>query len=155
MKKWIFLPFVILLFSCSNENKIVDQMIDIPKSEWTYDQIPDYPFQVENTNIYHDFYIKLRVSKSYKYENLYLLSHIHEPNGKIKNQTINLTLTDSTGKPLGQSTGSAIDYEFPMGKMSFKEVGQYKIALEQNMRDSMVNGIESIGVRIMKGEPVF
>jgi hypothetical protein len=33
--------------------------------------------------------------------------------------------------------------------------GQYSVALEQNLRDSVVNGIESIGIKIKEGNPVF
>jgi hypothetical protein len=33
--------------------------------------------------------------------------------------------------------------------------GQYFIAIEQNMRDSIINGVESIGIKIKEGEPIF
>ena len=33
--------------------------------------------------------------------------------------------------------------------------GQYFIAIEQNMRDSIIKGVESIGVKIKEGEPIF
>jgi gliding motility-associated lipoprotein GldH len=146
---------VLLIFGCSEENKIVDQMTDIPGTRWNYDQIPDYPFQVDDGSVYYDFFLKLRIAKSYPYENLYLLAHIKTPDGKIKTQKINFTLTDATGKPLGTSSGSSVDYELPMFKKNLINIGAYNISIEQNMRDSVVSGIESIGVKIKKGEPVF
>ena len=33
--------------------------------------------------------------------------------------------------------------------------GVYFIALEQNMRDSAISGIQSIGIKVKEGNPVF
>jgi hypothetical protein len=78
------------------------------------------------------------------------------PDGKFEVQRINLTLTDEMGNPLGRSSGSSVDYELPMFKnRRFSNIGEYSISIEQNMRDSLVNGIESIGLRINQGDPIF
>ena len=153
----LFLAAIILfLVSCTEEGKIADQMTEIPNSKWTYNNIPDFSFQVGNAAKYHDFFLKLRIQKSYPYENLYLLAHIRNPDGKISTQRVNFTLTDTEGKPLGKSSGDYISYELPMFKdKKMDGNGQYFIALEQNMRDSVVMGVESIGVKVKEGIPVF
>lgn len=156
MSRLCFLGMVFLLFSCTEEGKIADQMTEIKQSKWSYDQIPDFPFKVDNAAKYHDFFLKLRIQKSYPYENLYLLAHIRNPNGKISTQRINFTLADAEGKPLGKTSGNYISYELPMFKdKKLEGNGQYFIALEQNMRDSVVFGVESIGVKIKEGKPIF
>jgi gliding motility-associated lipoprotein GldH len=155
MSRLFFFVVVLLLFSCSEEGKIADQMVEIPQAKWSYDQIPDFAFTVNNANKYHDFFLKLRIQKSYPYENLYLLSHIKTPGGKIIDQKINFTLADSEGKPLGRISGDYISYELPMFTKKMEGNGQYFIALEQNLRDSVVVGVESIGVKIKEGKPVF
>lgn len=155
MKK-LFFPFLLLLYACTDESRVIDQMTDIPEGKWFYNQIADYPFTVDDASVYYDFNLKLRIQKSYPYENLYLLAHIKTPDGKVSKQRVNFTLTDETGKPLGRSSGSVVDYDLPMFKdRKMGSVGQYVISIEQNMRDSVVNGIESIGVKIRKGNPVF
>lgn len=156
MSKWMFAAFIVLLTACSEEEKIADQVREIPGNTWKYDQIPEFPFLVDNPKMTHDFFLKLRIQKSYPYENLYLLTHIRTPEGKIKTERINFTLTDDLGRPLGKSTGNSIDYELPMiMSRKMEGPGQYAIALEQNLRDSVVKGIESIGVKIKQGHPVF
>ncbi len=156
MPRLFFTVAALLLFSCTEEGKIADEMKEIPMSKWNYNQIPDFAFKVNNANKYHDFYLKLRIEKSYPYENLYLLAHIRNPNGKVTRQRINFTLTDTEGKPLGKTSGNLISYELPMFKdKKLEGNGQYFIALEQNMRDSVVTGVESIGVKIKEGTPVF
>jgi gliding motility-associated lipoprotein GldH len=156
MPRIFFAVVALLLFSCSEEGKVADQMTEIPLSKWNYNQIPDFPFNVNNASKYHNFYLKLRIEKSYPYENLYLLAHIRNPNGKVTSQRINFTLTDHEGKPLGRTSGNLISYELPMFKdKKLDGNGQYFIALEQNMRDSVVFGVESIGVKIKEGTPVF
>lgn len=156
MSRSFFAVAVLLLYSCMEEGKIADQMTEIPMSKWNYNQIADFPFEVTNAGKYHDFYLKLRIQKSYPYENLYLLAHIRNPNGKVATQRVNFTLADNEGKPLGRTSGNYITYELPMFKDKKMEGnGQYLITLEQNMRDSVVFGVESIGVKIKEGTPVF
>jgi gliding motility-associated lipoprotein GldH len=85
-----------------------------------------------------------------------LLAHIKTPDGRIVTKRVNFTLTDEAGKPLGRSTGGTVNYELPlMMNRKMESAGTYTIALEQNMRDSVIFGIESIGVKIKQGEPVF
>ena len=156
MKKYLIVLVLGLLYSCSEKGKIVDQMIDMPEAKWSYDQIPELPFTINNAGIYYDFYLKLRMQKSYPYENLYLLARVKGPDGKFEVQRINFTLTDEMGKPLGRSSGSSVDYELPMFKnRKFAGPGEYTISIEQNMRDSLINGIESIGLKIKQGDPIF
>ncbi len=156
MKNFIFLIPLVFVLSCTEKDRILDQMTDIPKGTWNYFQIPDYTFQIDDASYTYDFYLKLRIQKSYPYENLYLLAHIKGPDGKIIRQRINFTLTDETGKPLGHSSGSSVNYELPMFRnKNLGGIGQFNIAIEQNMRDSIVQGVESIGVKIKKGNPVF
>lgn len=156
MSKWYFAILILVVASCTEEGKIADQMREIPNSRWEYEKIPEFPFSINNTGITYNFFVKLRIQKSYPYENLYLLTHIRTPSGKIITQTANIVLTDDLGRPLGRSTGNSVDYEvpiFPNRKM--EGPGQYSIALEQNLRDSVVNGVESIGIKIVEGTPVF
>ncbi len=156
MSRTFFAGLLILLFSCTEEGKVADQMTEIPLSKWNYNQIPDFAFNVKDASKYHDFFLKLRIQKSYPYENLYLLAHIRNPNGKVATQRINFTLTDQEGKPLGRTSGNYISYELPMFKNKKMDgSGQFFISLEQNMRDSVVFGVESIGVKIKEGTPVF
>lgn len=152
----IFFSFV-LLSSCGEDGKLADKMYDLPQAKWTYDQIPQVPFQVDNVKITYSFYAKLRIQKdTYPFENLYILAHIKDPFGKIETTVVDLVLTDDLGRPLGKSSGSSIDYEIPiMVNKKLKGVGQYIIALEQNLRDSAVSGVESIGVKVVEGIPVF
>lgn len=145
-----------LLIACSDNKKIVDEMRDIPNARWAYNQIPDFDFDIVNTNMNHQIYLNLKILKTYPYENLYLLTHIKDTEGKITTQRVNFTLTDENGNPKGSISGNSISYQLPITKeQKFNKTGKYFIALEQNMRDSVINGIESIGVMIKEGNPVF
>jgi gliding motility-associated lipoprotein GldH len=152
----IFLVFG-LFFSCSEKGKIADEMKNIQNNKWTYENRPDFAFKVDNPNLYHNFYLKLRVEKSYPYENLYILAHIKDPLGKETTQRVNFTLMNEVGKPLGSVSGNSITYELPIfkNKKMSGGAGLYFFAIEQNMRDSVINGIESIGIKIKEGDPIF
>jgi gliding motility-associated lipoprotein GldH len=146
----------VLLFACNDDKKIIDEMREIPNASWAYNQIPDFDFDVTNINLNHQIYLNLKILKTYPYENLYLLTHIKDTEGKVVTQRVNFTLTDENGNPKGSISGNTISYQLPINlDQRFKKSGKYFIALEQNLRDSVINGIESIGVMIKEGNPVF
>lgn len=146
----------LLLAACTDSSILVNKMTDLPNAKWQYEEIPDFSFTVNKTNIYHQIDLKLKVYKDYPFENLYLLAHIRDPEGKSITQRLNFTLADITGKPTGVVNGNSITYELPLIS-SFKasKPGVYFIALEQNMRDSIINGVQSIGLKVREGEPIF
>ncbi len=151
-----FILIFLCLIACGDNTKIVDEMRDIPNASWAFNQIPDFDFDVKNTSLNHEIYLNLKISNSYPYENLYLLTHIKDPDGKITTHQVNFTLTDENGNPKGKVTGNTISYQLPIFKeQKFTKTGKYFIALEQNLRDSVINGIQSIGVMIKEGQPVF
>ncbi len=165
MVKYGLILICLLLASCSDNTRIVDEMRDIPKASWAYNQIPDFDFDVKNTNLNHEIYLNLKILKTYPYENLYLLTHIKDTEGKIITQRVNFSLTDENGNPKlkdasgnrsGSISGNSISYQLPISlNQKFNKTGKYFIYLEQNMRDSVVNGVESIGVMIKEGNPIF
>ena len=156
MFKFSCILLSLFLLACNDEKKIIDEMRDIPNAHWAYNQIPDFDFDVANTGVNHEIYLNLKILKTYPYENLYLLTHIKDAEGKITTQRVNFTLTDENGNPKGSISGNSISYQLPINKgQQFSKTGKYFIALEQNMRDSVINGIESIGVMIKEGNPVF
>lgn len=156
MIRYGVLLMIVLMTACSNEKKLVDEMRDIPNAVWAYDQIPDFMFDISNTQINYQLYLNLKILKTYPYENIYLLTHIKDADGKITTQRANFTLTDENGNPKGSTSGNAITYQLPISKeQRFNKPGKYFIAIEQNMRDSIVNGVASIGVMVKEGTPVF
>ena len=156
MQKWLFFLFLIIFVSCTDNTVLINDMRDLPNAKWKYDEIPDFSFTINKTNIYYQIDLKLKVYKDYPFENLYLLSHIKDPEGKSTTQRFNFTLADITGTPTGTVSGNSITYELPL-ITSFKAAkpGVYFIALEQNMRDSVINGVQSIGVKVKDGKPIF
>jgi gliding motility-associated lipoprotein GldH len=156
MMKYGLLAMCLYLTACTDKAIIVDEMRDIPKASWAFNQIPDFDFDVKNTQLNHNLYLNLKIQKTYPYENLYLLTHIKDTEGKITSSRKNFRLTDEDGNPIGSMSGNSISYQLPIfTNMKFQKSGKYFIALEQNMRDSVINGVESIGVMIKEGEPVF
>ncbi|MDI1235051.1 MAG: gliding motility lipoprotein GldH [bacterium] len=144
------------LTACTDKAIVVDEMRDIPKASWAFNQIPDFDFDIKNTQLNHNLYLNLKIQKTYPYENLYLLTHIKDTEGNIVTRRVNFNLMDENGNPNGSMSGNSISYQLPIfTNQKFNKTGKYFIALEQNMRDSVINGVESIGVMIKEGQPVF
>ena len=137
------------LTACTDKAIIVDEMPDIPKAIWAFNQIPDFDFDVKNIQLNHNLYLNLKIQKTYPYENLYLLTHIKDTEGKITSSRKNFRLTDEDGNPIGSMSGNSISYQLPIfTNMKFQKSGKYFIALEQNMRDDILENVVSVGVRV-------
>ena len=82
---------------------------------------------------------------------MWLFTVSTDPNNNIAKDTLECYLYDNIGKPLGQDYFYI--YEMPlmyMNNIKFPTQGEYKFEIMQAMRDSMLTGIESLGLTIEK-----
>lgn len=150
-----FLLLFVFFYSCNN-NRIIDTHEALKDEKWSWSELKVYSFEVQNTNLYHTVSINLRINKDYEFSNLYVLGHIRNPEGKIETQRMNFILTDETGKWQGSGSGNYVYYTMPLfSNKTFSKPGIYEIAIEQNMRDSVLNYVANVGVRVEEGNPVF
>jgi gliding motility-associated lipoprotein GldH len=73
------------------------------------------------------------------------------PDSLLTNDSIECYLADQRGKWLGSGIGSIM--EMPVlyqQKIRFKKVGVYHYKIAHGMRDSILSGINDIGMRVEK-----
>ncbi|MBC7425432.1 MAG: gliding motility lipoprotein GldH [Bacteroidia bacterium] len=156
MKNVIKLLFIALAFAGCNENRIFDAQVKISEKGWNYERVPEFKFNITDTKSYYNIFLNLRNSEDYQYENIYLLVHLRNPDGRVQTQLVNVSLADETGKSRGSGMGDVQTYQLPLLKSkAFDKQGEYTIALEQSMRDSSLKSVMDVGVMIKKGDPVF
>lgn len=142
---------VLLCLSCTDAT-IAHQYETIPKDGWNRDNILNFDVEVDSTELYSNIDIELSYNNNYPYSNLHLfVSAIDSTANKIFSDTINITLADEYGKWLGDGWGSSYQQveEYKKG-YSFPSPGNYKIKIQQGMRDNPIVGIEKVGVRLVR-----
>ncbi len=104
----------------------------------------------------YNLFINIRNTNAYRYSNLFLISSMHFPNGKIVTDTLEYEMAAPSGKWLG--TGFTDTKESKLWykeKVQFFEKGAYKVQLQHAMRKNgetsgihSLEGITDVGFRI-------
>ena len=145
----IFFP--LFLISC-HQNEIFFEYKSLPKSGWNKDSLLTFNFNVSDTVPAYDVFIQVRHYGDYPYQNLWLfLENKNVSKNIIKRDTIEFFLADEFGKWLGSGVGPI--KEMPVyyrQQIHFPDSGMYQIKIGQGMRDSVLVGVEKVGIRIEK-----
>jgi gliding motility-associated lipoprotein GldH len=148
-KLLIFLLF--LLFASCNNNLLFDENKAIEEMKWHQDDTLSFVYHVDDTLQACDFYLNIRHTEDYAYNNLYIFMRTDFPNGQSARDTMEFVLQNNDGKWKGSGAGSLRDNSILFKQnLRFPLKGDYKFSLEQAMRENELKGISEIGLRIEK-----
>lgn len=126
---------------------------------WHKDSIVDFSFKAPDTTNLYDFFIHIRNTKDYNFSNLFLITSMKFPHGKVVVDTLEYKMAFKDGRLMGEGLGS-LKYNKLWYKeaLKFSEKGEYNLKIRHAMRKpsqtktlNELKGIEEIGFSI---EPV-
>ncbi|MFV0593594.1 MAG: gliding motility lipoprotein GldH [Draconibacterium sp.] len=154
MKKIFQLTWTVLclcMLAACQPKIIYEKYKEIDQRSWDKDSLAIFEVPVSDTTHNFDLYLNIRNDVDYKYSNLWLFIKIEEPNGKSIDDKFEITLADPTGKWLGEGMGGLKTREILYRRnIFFPDSGNFKITLQQGMREDVLKGISDVGVRIEK-----
>ncbi len=149
----IFAFLAVILASCNFSDTIYNEYKELPAEGWNKDSAAVYNVDVKDITSNYQVIANVRNRGEYRWQNLWLFVSYTQPDSVVVNDTIECYLADNTGKWLGSGFGSL--YEMPVlvkKNFKFKQAGNYKFTIQQGMRDSILTGINDIGLEIIKAE---
>ncbi len=145
----IFLCLVFILVSCQ-DNTIVNQNKSVDKP-WESSQPVNFEFEISDTINPYSFYINVRNNMDYDFSNIYFFVTTTFPDGTSGRDTVECILANVRGKWLGSGMGSIKESAHLIREdLLFPASGKYHVQLEQAMREEKLNGIEDVGIKIVK-----
>jgi gliding motility-associated lipoprotein GldH len=147
------LPVLITWFlsSCSDPNSVIDKNTEIDNHNWSYDNLVKYDVKIDDEKIPYNLYLNLRVTGDYKYSNIFVLIHQTGPNNKSAATRYEFKLANADGEWLGEGSGNLYSYQVLFrSAYHFPAKGNYRFAIEQNMRDNPLHEVSDVGLRIEK-----
>ena len=141
---------VILTFSCQN-NDVFLKYKTIPLQGWSKDSVFTFEVPITDISTAYNVFINVRNRGEYPHQNLWLFVQKTSPDSIVSKDTINFYLADQRGKWLGSGVGSV--FEMPViyqRNFHFPKAGKYSFGIIQGMRDTILIGINDIGMRIEK-----
>lgn len=144
---------VALLFAACNNRDVYNSYISMPDNGWNSDSLAVFRADIDNDELPYNLWIQVRNESNYQYANLWLFVNIVSPNGTVSTDTLECVLAEPNGKWLGSGWGSLYTIQCPyrMGA-KFASTGQYTFRIQHGMRQSGIEGIKSIGLRIETAE---
>lgn len=145
-----------LIFSCDS-NRVFDAYKTVP-SQWNKDEIAIFKINPPDTINPYNLFVNLRNTKTYKYNNLFLIVEMNFPNGKTLKDTLEYRMAAPDGTLLGTGLSSVKENKlWYKESVIFKEPGEYNIKIQHAMRRNgsvkgIVNleGITDVGFRVEK-----
>jgi gliding motility-associated lipoprotein GldH len=153
---WSVLIIAALFFVACETEVVYNQSKPIDGGLWESKNRVSNSFEVDDTLSSHNFFINLRNTTNFQYNNIFLFVHTTFPNGKKSTDTVECVLTDRAGRWLGSGNGFIKDNSVITNKIlynyqkKFPIKGTYKIELEQAMREDPLPEIIDVGIRIEK-----
>jgi len=145
---YLILFFAVLLLNSCMQETIVDLNHDVGDG-WTKDQKVVFDFEIRDSILPVDFYINIRNSTSYDYANIFLFVKTIYPNQRFSIDTVECFLADMKGQWLGSGLGKFRNNSILFRKnMRFPMNGIYQMEFEMAMRDTELNGIDALGIRV-------
>jgi len=148
MKKILPLLAVVLLASCG-KNVVLDELDSFKDSRWHMDSVVTVVWEPEQSEdpVFMSMYI--RHSTEYPYNNLFLFRSIESTQGVEYTDTVNVALADPLGVWNGSGMSNLKTLEIPIGQgaVRFRDDERYTLKITQGMRDTVLYGIQDVGVQ--------
>jgi len=124
-------------------------MEHLPNEIWNMDTTFVYKFTIADAAQYYNFYIDVRNTTDYPYQNLYLFFTTQFPDSTIFTDTLNCILSDAHGHWKGKGSGKIRENRFVLkSKVRFPQTGTYIFTAQQAMRDEDLKGIANFGITL-------
>ena len=148
MKKTLPLLAAVLLASCG-KNVVLDELHTFEDSRWHMDSVVTVVWEPEQSEdpVFMSMYI--RHSTEYPYNNLFLFRSIESTQGVEYTDTVNVALADPLGVWNGSGMSNLKTLEIPIGQgaVRFRDDERYTLKITQGMRDTVLYGIQDVGVQ--------
>tara|TARA_B100000378_G_scaffold227784_1_gene192121 strand:- start:1262 stop:1744 length:483 start_codon:yes stop_codon:yes gene_type:complete len=151
------LLLIICLVSCDAKREY-DEYKSLPENGWSKDSTITFKVnEIDTVNAYNLF-INLRNNSNYNYNNIYLITEMNFPNGKVISDTLEYEMAYPNGDWMGVGFGEIKESKlWYKSGVQFPEEGVYQFKIRQAMRKSgnvdgvqTLEGITDVGFRIEK-----
>lgn len=150
---WL-VPTAVLFISACSERPYFEQYLPVSKQGWHLDSAASFEVEIKDTTSTYAVLFNLRANDAYPYSNIYLFRSVFSDDGLEYQDTAQVILADAYGKWLGDGIGELKTFTRPFRAqpLRFNRRGTYTFKFVQGMRDTLLTGVEDVGLTIYKEE---
>ena len=155
VKKHLFLAFlgVSVMLSC-RPSPILDELTSFEDHKWHMDSVVQVQWEPQDSGIPVFMSLYVRHLSDYPYNNLFLFRTVSTVEGMAYSDTVDVQLADELGRWNGSGMSNLKTIMVPVGKSAvrFKKGERYTLRIQHGMRDTVLYGIQDVGVRLLEAE---
>ena len=150
----LFILVTLLIISC-DKKRVFDEYKSVGNA-WHKDSIITFKLPKLESEKNYNLFVNVRDNNNYPFDNLFLIVSLEQPNKKVIVDTLEYKMANPDGTLMGDGFTDIKESKlFYKEKMSFKLNGDYKIHIQQAVRQTgkvagvnNLKGITEIGFRI-------
>jgi len=154
-----FAILIASMFTSCDKNRVYDNYKTLT-GYWEKDSILTFEVNDMDSLQRYDLFINLRNTNDYEYSNIYLITEMSFPYGKVVEDTLEYEMAYPDGEWMGVGIGEVKTSKLWYKKgVRFNEPGTYEFKIRQAMRKNnhregieKLKGITEVGLRIEKPE---
>lgn len=138
------------MISCNN-GVIYKEYKEINPLGWGYNDDISFSIPIEKAPINYNLELDVKHKDDYPYQNIYVRIATTPPNDTTIEKTVSLELTNHNSLWTGDCSGGSCKLNILLQDHAyFKEKGDYQIKISQFTRDSILVGVEGIGIKLVE-----
>lgn len=121
------------------------------RGRWSMYDPAQFTFTIEDTLQTWNVGLSLRTTSDYPYRNIYLFLVTDFPSGYTITDTLHARVADEKGRWLGRGAGDLRELTIPYkSNVWFPEGGEYHLTVVHGMRDTLLRGVNDLGIKITR-----
>jgi len=151
---WFYALAIVFVLASCGPNEWYYSSVNVPVNGWHKDTVAVFKSDISQLDKSCHVLVEVQNSDIYAYRNIWLFLDAVSPSGHIQRDTLECTLANEFGEWTGQSAFSNSHTSLHPYKINirFPQSGLYTYYLVQGMRDTVLTGIEKVGIKIIEVE---
>lgn len=126
---------------------------NLPQEGWHLNDSRAFDFLIKDHTTPVDLFLQVRNNEDYPYRNMYVFVDIDFPDGGVRRDTVSFILATPDGRWIGEGGGSTYDNDVMfIRRAMLPDTGTYSLRIGHGMRDSVLVGVERIGLIVEASE---
>ena len=153
MKNYAYWLAVWLLTSCLESHQYYKDY-ELEQQVWDRADTLKFAYTQKAGEPDLNLFLNFRHDLTYPYYNVYLLLNTKYPTGAITTDTIMLYLQNpQNGQYYGKGYTKVLQQDIELKSQAIQEEGTFHFELIHGMRDSLLPGVHSVGLRLQSENP--
>lgn len=150
-KSLLFLlaPCTLYLAACTTVD-LYEKNVSLDDHEWKSSYKPEFTFTIKDTSSLYQVYFVIRHTEKYNYNNIWINLYSQPPGDTLHKAPYELQLATNDKGWLATGMDDIYEHRIKLTRPVSLKAGDYKLVLENIMREDPLKHVLNVGVRVEK-----